>query len=267
MVLSQSYADGTIKKDDFEKQKIKIQQDSQNQQIFLATSYQKDATALEQKATDEQIKINEDGNAKMLDDDKKTSDQKKALQEAGNQFGKDLVSAAFTFEKNANDKALAQAQATHDAEIAALKNKGYSQAGLAAATAASDKKFKDESDRLKRQQAQADKELALFNIALNTATAVTKQTGGLPLTAPLIAYAIAEGVLQAAIVAARPMPAFYKGVIDLPLGNNKRGRDTIPAMLHEGESVMTADETKRFKPILLAMRSGALDKVPLNWAH
>ena len=261
--LQKDYAD---KQKQFEDGKAKIHADGLNNQLQVTQIYGKDSTAIEQNIANNSIAINKDANAKKLADDKTAADKKKAFNDQELQLGKDLVSAAFSFEKDANDKALAQAQATHDAEIAALKNKGYTAQGLAVATAAADKKFADQSRDIKRKQAIADKELSLFNIAINTAETVVKIGTQMGVAAPPFqAIAIAEGLLQAALVAARPLPQFYKGVIDLPLGNNRRGRDTIPAMLHEGESVMTADETKKFKPVLLAMRSGALDKVPLNW--
>jgi hypothetical protein len=49
-------------------------------------------------------------------------------------------------------------------------------------------------------------------------------------------------------------------VIGLKRGGNPAGRDTIPAMLNEGESVMTTKETNEHKPVLEAIRKGVFDK-------
>ena len=43
-------------------------------------------------------------------------------------------------------------------------------------------------------------------------------------------------------------------MLGLKLGSNPKGRDTIPSMLHEGESVMTTDETNKYYGALKAMR-------------
>lgn len=59
----------------------------------------------------------------------------------------------------------------------------------------------------KTKQAKADKALALFNVAINTAVAISK-------AAPnpfLIALAAGVGIAQAAIIAAKPIPKFAQG--------------------------------------------------------
>ncbi len=68
--------------------------------------------------------------------------------------------------------------------------------------------------RIKREQAVIDKTIHLTQIAAQTAENITRYTGGLPATAPLLAQAIITGALQAAVVAAQPLPQiprFEKG--------------------------------------------------------
>lgn len=128
----------------------------------------------------------------------------------------------------------------------------------------SEKKYQEEVRKEKVKQAKIAKAEAIFNIGINIAQAITKAIaqGGIAGIA-IGALMAAIGLAQLAIVASKPIPQFFKGVIDLPLGNNPKGRDTIPAMLHEGESVMTAEETKRHKPLFRAIRENRFE----NWVE
>lgn len=121
----------------------------------------------------------------------------------------------------------------------------------------SQEKYDKETAKLREKQAKADKLQAVFNAGLSGAVAI------------LAAYAkgIVAGVIMSALVAAQiaaivatPIPKFFKGVIGLKRGANPSGRDTIPAMLNEGESVMTTKETNEHKPVLEAIRKGVFDK-------
>lgn len=58
---------------------------------------------------------------------------------------------------------------------------------------------------------------------------------------------------------------FKDGVIDLN-GPGNETSDSIPARLSRGESVMTAKETKAYKPFLEAMRNGSFDKMLVTHA-
>lgn len=124
-------------------------------------------------------------------------------------------------------------------------------ARLARINADKDNKEKE----IKRKQAIADKQQALFSILINTAVAVVKS-----LPNPfLVALSIATGAVEAALVASRPLPKFAKGVIGLQ-GAGTKTSDSITARLSKGESVMTADETDRHKDTLWAIRNNQFDR-------
>lgn len=53
--------------------------------------------------------------------------------------------------------------------------------------------------------------------------------------------------------------AFAEGEIDIHRPGEKKGKDSIAAMIMPGESVMTTEETRQYKPILEAIRSGTLE--------
>ena len=134
-------------------------------------------------------------------------------------------------------------KAVNDAQKQLLDNR--LKAGLI-----SQQEYAREVAKLNEKQARADKVKAVFDATIAVAVAVASAIKN-PIKAAIIA---ALGAAQIAAIIATPIPKFYKGVIGLKRGQNKRGRDTIPAMLNEGESVMTTAETKRHRPVLEAIR-------------
>jgi len=67
----------------------------------------------------------------------------------------------------------------------------------------------------------------------------------LPAGAPLVALLGTIAAAQlAAILAAKP-PQYAEGIHWVPLGGNRKGRDTIPAMLDEGERVISRRKNER----------------------
>lgn len=122
----------------------------------------------------------------------------------------------------------------------------------------SEEQYNREVAKLNEKQAKQDKARALFEATINGASAIVSAYRiGLP-------FAIVVGALvaaQIAAIAATPIPKFFKGVIGLKRGKNPKGRDTIPAMLNEGESVMTTEETKQHRPVLEAIRNKTFDKM------
>jgi len=123
---------------------------------------------------------------------------------------------------------------------------------------------------IKRKQAMQDKAQALFNIAVNTAQAAIRSLAAAPLAlgaAPnpagiaSLAAVIAQGAIQAAIVASRPIPEFYKGtdyspeglafvgergaeLIEYPDGTQRIAAEKTLEYLPEGTKVKTAEQTR-----------------------
>ncbi len=107
--------------------------------------------------------------------------------------------------------------------------------------------FDKKEREVKRKAANRDKALSLFRIAIQTAENVTKYTGGLPATAPLLALAIAVGSIQAGVVLAQPIP-FAKGTKSVP--GQKKGVDSVHALLMPEEMVIPVGTKKKYEPIL-----------------
>lgn len=91
-----------------------------------------------------------------------------------------------------------------------------------------------------------------YTIAARVAAAVAALVGG------IAALSGAFGSLNS--------QGFKDGVIDLN-GPGTATSDSIPARLSKGESVMTAEETRKYKPFLQAMRSDTFFPVVKNLNH
>lgn len=121
--------------------------------------------------------------------------------------------------------------------------------------------FDDKTKEIRRKQAQADKDAALFQAVIATAQSVMQALANSPPPASyaLAAVAGALGAAQIAAIASQPLPQFATGVIDLQ-GEGTATSDSIHAKLSRGESVMTAKETKKHKGLLNAIRSNKYEQ-------
>jgi len=120
--------------------------------------------------------------------------------------------------------------------------------------------YDEERKKLLRRQAADQKALALLTAVINTAAAVVAQ-----LSVPVGGFALAAiagvlGAIEIATIAATPLPQFATGVIGLQ-GAGTETSDSILARLSKGESVMTAAETKKYRPLLEGMRKGTLEDI------
>lgn len=122
-------------------------------------------------------------------------------------------------------------------------------------------------NEVRKRQAKADRKEALFQIAINTAQGIARAVAQSPLTGgmPFSAIVAALGAAQAAVVASRPLPEFYKGTDNSPEGlavvGDRYGRELIQdgktgeyrvtpnkatvQYLSEGSKVFTNKETER----------------------
>lgn len=119
-----------------------------------------------------------------------------------------------------------------------------------------DEKKRKEEAKLRKQQFENEKDIALIKIAISTAQGIANALEGDSYTASYrVAFAALTGAAQAAIVASQPTPKFAKGVVDLK-GSGTKTSDSIHAMLSKGESVITADATATDKALFEAFNKG-----------
>lgn len=111
--------------------------------------------------------------------------------------------------------------------------------------------------------------------AIAAATEAAGQTGGLSLpvlissfvSIALSTFAQVNSLLNQAR-AAESAVAFAEGEIDIHREGETRGKDSIPAVIMPGESVITTDKTRQYKPFLEAIHAGNLeDLIRVNYVE
>lgn len=127
---------------------------------------------------------------------------------------------------------------------------------------ASEKKSNDAVTALKRKQAEINKTLAIFDATLNLAKAISVALAAAPppFNAALAAISAALAGAQLAAIIATPLPKFFKGKDYVERGLNPIGRDTIPAMLHEGERIVPTEQNLKHWDVYQAIDENRLDK-------
>ena len=188
----------------------------------------------ERKAKVESAQIAADVEAYEKELDKNYFDRldkkKKAQEDYDNELfaaKKELISNLGGLESALFDSQFANLDAKYKKDIAAAGDNADAKAKI-------DIKYNKKRNALLRKAAIADKLAALFSIGLDTAKGVVKALAELhPVLAALI---IANGVANAAIVAAKPIPNYFKG------GPTGRGGKYEPAgIIHKNEWVANAD--------------------------
>lgn len=263
---------------DPERRRALLEQDiaTLKQQIQNRKDYGQDVTELETQLADKQAalqnQITTDEQAasqqRLANAEKEAQDkikiaeaeaaQRKKLQDLAYQDAVNLVNQLFELSNTQLEQDLAAAEARQaaqqeqaDAEQARLdeqlKSKIISQQQyeqqrqlLDQERAKSEQRLAAETARIKRKQDANAKLQAIFRLGIDTAAAIVAQLREVPLPAGAPLLALLGGIAAAqlaAILAAKP-PQYAEGVDWVPLGKNRRGRDTIPAMLDEGERVI-----------------------------
>ena len=170
-----------------------------------------------------------------------------------------LADVASELIKRQTDEKIAHEEESTSIEIAELdrrlRNREISQKEYDALKLKEEKKLAANLSEIKRKEFESNKQIALINIAINTAVQMSKYAGNYV----AMALVAAQGIAQAAIVVSQPKPKFAKGGVDIK-GKGTGTSDEIPALISNGESVITAKATKQHKALLTAMNKGIGDK-------
>lgn len=189
---------------------------------------------------------------------KQKMEEDKASQQEYFNAAKDLADSLFSYRAQQYDNELQILENQKNAKIAAAGDDAKAKERI-------DKEFAAKEAAVKRKQAQADKQQALFNAAINIAQGVTKALASAPPPANMILAAItaAAGAVQMAAIISKPIPKFAKGIrgfegglaevgeagrelIRTPQGNVFLTPDTATRMvLPKGTDVFTHSETER----------------------
>ena len=163
-------------------------------------------------------------------------------------------------ERIAEDRIVATREAFVEIAIGAIDTVFAAENNYYRAKLMNEKLTERERKNIMIKMAENEKQMAIFNILINTAQAVVK---ALAINPVLVPFVIALGGAQLAVAASQPIPRFSKGVLKLN-GPGTETSDSVHAMLSRGESVMTAKETKDFLPTLKAIREKKINPDLLN---
>lgn len=110
---------------------------------------------------------------------------------------------------------------------------------------------------LRRKEYNAKKLAAVFEIIINTASAVAEALPNIPLSILVAGL----GGVQLGTAASQPVPKFSKGTLSVKGAGTS---DTVHAMLTPGESVMTRQNTFDYMPTLTAIHNRKITPKDLN---
>ena len=181
-----------------------------------------------------------------------------------------------------SENRIAEITATSEAELNAINQSSDLERDKARQRVALEKRTQQGIANEKTKQARRDKALALFNIAVDTATSIIK-TGaqlGYPAAIPFQVAAGIIGAIQLAAVAAKPLPKFEKGgliggklhsqggtMIEAEQGEymvNRRQsgkhRRELDAMNHSTEAFRKMIDEKYVRPALMSYSAGRRGK-------
>jgi len=226
---------------------FKNDEEREAERIRLVTEAQAKITALGKTGVEE----NKDNNKAKLESDEeyttasisladRLAKEKADIEKTQLELGIQNVNATFDFINSLSDARIAKLEENAATEIALAGDDAEKKKGI-------ERKLADEVAKIKRAQAVADKAQALFNIAISTAQNIAKGP------APLIPFYIALGAIQAAAVAARPIPKFEKGGI---VKGPRHYQGGVLAELEGDEYITNRVATRKNRGLLEAINSG-----------
>lgn len=127
-----------------------------------------------------------------------------------------ILNSLRDLQSNNNQAELDELQMSLDAKLANAEAEGASDEELTALKEANAEEFAKKKKEFAIEEAKRNKALAILNIAINTASAIVAALVSIPPNVPLSIAVGATGLIQAAIVAAQPIPSFATGGIVLP---------------------------------------------------
>lgn len=222
-----------------------VDQDKKNNKTVLDDyrKLQAEKLVADKKNADDLTKLQTDKLVKYAENkqteaeiDQKIADKKKEIakevRDAEIELATESVNALFTLADYKLQNQLNQLQIEKDAK---LSNETLTQEQRALIEA----QYQKKENEIKAKQAKNDKTQAMFNIAINTAVAVSKAN---PIV-PLMILAASAGALQLALVAAQPIPKYAKGTKNSASKGifGEAGRELM--FLKSGETLMANNAT------------------------
>lgn len=225
-----------------------IDESNKTQEQKLKDKYDWELSELMRK-NERELKAQEEANAKKKEAEKAHQDYINDLKKAAFNYGVDLLGEALFAATDTSTKEAEAVQASYDRQIAAA---GDNTRRVNELRAEQDRAARESAIRqAKLDQQKQIKQMIIQNL-LNVLRAIgTPPVPNFPLAGITAGYGLASINIAKAI-------GFKEGVIDLK-GAGTATSDSIPARLSKGESVMTAEETRKSMGILKDIRAKKLD--------
>lgn len=255
ILLEKAFDNGEISEQEHLKEQLKINERYEKDVFAIREKYQK----MEEEAKNKEREKDIDRQNKALEDLKKYLDKQADLKDKDQ---KKQYAERVKLDKEEGDNRIKLAENAMGIYSSLYQMLDQSeQAHLEQVTG-----NEIETERIQREYATKRQQIALSEAIINGALAVMKvykEFAGTPYA--YLAAAIQAG-LTAAQVAAIASQKFAEGEIDIHRPGEIRHKDSIPALLMPGETVMTTDETKVYKPVLKAIRENRFeDFIQMNY--
>jgi hypothetical protein len=197
------------------------------------------------------IKINADTTAKLnAEQDARIDKAAEYAQTAISIFGQ-----INEISKIASELRIEEINASSEAELAAINNSDMLERDKIKSRAELAKKTNDAIKAEKRKQAVADKALAIFEIGINTAIAISKANTLLPpANIPAIIAAAAVGAVQLAVALAKPIPKFERGG---EIGGQRHIQGGTMIEAEQGEYIVNRKQTSAHRRELNALNQSS----------
>jgi hypothetical protein len=233
-----------------------IQKKIYDNELILLNKRQSDIDALEEKG----IISHQEAELRKLEltrdrvTNEITEEQRKAqdVEEINRQisdtlFGiyQNLIDSQFQIDKNNRDAQVSEQLRTLNKQREnEIKNKSLTEKQKEKIDADYDKKVA----KIKLEAWKADQEAAKTQALINGALAIVRALATVNYPASLVvaaAYAVSTA-LQVDVINSQKPPQYFKGVERVPLGNNPKGKDTVHAMVNEGERIIPTETNEQY---------------------
>lgn len=182
------------------------------------------------------------------------TDKRIALAEKYAQAIGDLFGGISDLNKQLSENRIAEIEASSAAELEAINNNGGLERDQAKQREALAKRTAAAVAAERTKQARAEKALAIFDIGVNTAIAISKAIAASPLTGglPFSALVAALGAAQLAAVIAKPIPKFERGGL---IGGKLHSQGGTLIEAEQGEYMVNRRQSAKHRRELDAMNT------------
>ena len=233
-----------------------IQQKIYDNELILLNKRQSDIDALEAKgiishqdAELRKLQLTSDRISGEISEEQRKAQEVEEInrQISDTLFGiyQNLLDSQFQVDKNNRDAQTSeQLRALNKQRENELKNKSLTEKQKEKIDADYDKKVA----KIKLEAWKADQEAAKTQALINGALAIVRALATVNYPASLVvaaAYAVSTA-LQIDVINSQKPPQYLKGVERVPLGNNPKGKDTVHAMVNEGERIIPTETNEQY---------------------